>query len=125
MSIKNKEYACGIDKFKKPKTVEGPDAIGTRLMMIITMEPGDDPLHPEMGLGIKRYRYTIDTLDELEQNLKNQIATYLPIYQNVEISLEVTPDKLCNIVINIGDTRYIYDSNTQSKPISLDDIAAL
>lgn len=122
MSIIDKEYACGINKLKKPITVQGNDAVGTRLMTLFMMEPGDDPLHPDMGLGIKRYRYSIDTMDQLEERIEQQIATYLPFYQNVDISIIRTPDKICNIEISIGDTTYVYDSANSSKPIQLVDL---
>jgi hypothetical protein len=122
MSIKNKEYVFSVDKFNKPTNVTGKNAIGTRLMELIMMEPGDDPLHPDMGVGIKRFRYTINTLDQLQTRLQDQINTYLPFYQSVSITIIPTPDKIVNIEITIGDTRYIYDSSVMSKPIVLDDI---
>jgi hypothetical protein len=122
MSIKNREYVFSVDKFNKPTNVTGKNAIGTRLMELIMMEPGDDPLHPDMGVGIKRFRYTINTLDQLQTRLQDQINTYLPFYQSVSITIIPTPDKIVNIEITIGDIRYIYDSSVMSKPIVLDDI---
>lgn len=124
MSVVNKEYAFGVNKFNKPKTFDQNDAIGARLMELIMMEPGDDPLHPDMGVGIKSFRYTINTIDALRDRIENQIATYLPFYQNVNVVLVLTPDKLYNIEIVIGDTKFIYDSSASSKPISLEDIQA-
>lgn len=122
MSIKNKEYTFSINKFKKPTAVKGDTAIGTRLMELIMMEPGDDPLHPDMGVGLKTYRYGVNTLDKLRDRVESQIATYLPFYQNVNVALISTPDKVCNIEITIGDTKFIYDSNEVTKPIKLEDI---
>ena len=122
MGIKNKEYSFSVNSFKKPATVYGQNAIGVRLMELMTMEPGDDPLHPDMGVGIKSFRYGVDNLDELEQRISDQIDTYLPFYQDVEVGIVVTPDKVCNIEIKIGDTVFVYDSATAVKPIKLDDI---
>ena len=122
MSIKNKEYTFGVDKFNRPNTVEGDVAVGTRLMELIMMEPGDDPLHPDMGVGLNTFRYSINSLDKLKERVESQIATYLPFYQNVTVAIISTPDKVCNIEITIGDSMYIYDSNEVTKPIKLEDI---
>lgn len=121
MSIQNKEYTFGVNNFNKPNVVEGKNAIASRLMTLIMMEPGDDPLHPDMGVGIKTYRYSI-TLDQLAERIENQIATYLPFYQTVDVNIVRTQDKLCNIEITLGDTKYVYESGTSSKPIYLEDI---
>ena len=122
MGIVNKEYTFGVNKFKKPNSVKDNNAIGTRLMELMMMEPGDDPLHPDMGVGLKTFRYGVNNLDKLKTRVENQIATYLPFYQNVNVAIIRTPDKVCNIEITIGNTLYVYDSNEVTKPIKLEDI---
>lgn len=123
MSIKDKEYSCSINEFNLPKSVNGNDAIGARLMELIMMEPGDDPLHPDMGVGLKTYRYGINNLSDLKNRVQSQIETYLPFYQNVDIAIIQTPDKVCNIEISIGNTVFVYDSKDSTKPITLSDIS--
>ena len=91
-------------------------------MELIMMEPGDDPLHPDMGVGLKTFRFGINNLDKLKERVESQIATYLPFYQNVNVTLIQTPDKICNIEIILGDTTYIYDSSSSTKPIKLNDL---
>ena len=122
MGIVNKEYTFGVNKFKKPNSVKDNNAIGTRLMELMMMEPGDDPLHPDMGVGLKTFRYGVNNLDKLKTRVENQIATYLPFYQNVNVAIIRTPDKVCNIEITMGDTIFVYDSNEVTKPIKLEDI---
>lgn len=122
MSIKNREYSFSVNRFNKPVVVKDHDAIGTRLMELIMMEPGDDPLHPDMGVGLKTYRYSLNSLNDLKKRVEDQIATYLPFYQDVNVAIINTPDKICNIEINIGGMIYVYDSENTSKPITLDDI---
>ena len=122
MSIKDKEYSCSINEFNIPRTINGNDAIGARLMELIMMEPGEDPLHPDMGVGLNTYRYGVNNLSDLQNRVQSQIETYLPFYQNVNVSIIQTPDKVCNIEILIGNTVYIYDSSNTSKPITLSDI---
>ena len=123
MGIVDREYSFGIDRFNNPNVINGKDAIGTRLMELMMMEPGDDPLHPDMGVGIQSYRYSINNTEPLRKRIEEQIATYLPFYQGVTVTLIITPDKICNVEIVIEDTTYVYDSGTSSKPIKLSDIS--
>lgn len=119
MAIKNREYTFGVTNFKHPKVLIDSDAIGVRLMELIMMEPGDDPLHPDMGVGLNTYRYGLDTLSKLQSRVAKQIDTYLPMYAGVSVSIIRTPDRCCNIEILINDTTYVYDSAKVSKPIHL------
>ena len=122
MSIKNREYSFGVDKFNKPIVLKDKEAIGTRLMELIMMEPGDDPLHPDMGVGLVTYRYGVHNLEDLRTRVQKQIETYLPFYQNADIAIIRTPDKVINIEISLGGMKYIYNSKNTSKPITLEDL---
>lgn len=122
MSIKNREYSFDVDKFNKPVVLTDKVAIGARLTELIMMEPGDDPLHPDMGVGLKTFRYGINNLEDLRSRVQSQIETYLPFYQNADIALIRTPDKVINIEISLGNMKFIYDSNKTSKPITLEDL---
>ena len=122
MSIKNREYSFGVDKFNKPTVLKDKEAVGTRLMELIMMEPGDDPLHPDMGVGLRTFRYGVKNLEELRARVEKQIETYLPFYQNADVAIIRTPDKVVNIEISLGGMKYIYDSNNTSKPITLEDL---
>lgn len=125
MSIKNREYTFGTNNFNKPNVLTGQNAVAARLMTLIMMEPGDDPLHPDMGVGLRtKFRYKVgeNSLSELSDRIQKQILTYLPFYQNVNVSIVRTPEKVCNIEIVLGDTTYIYDSSTTENPILLEDI---
>ena len=125
MSIKNREYTFGTNSFNKPNVLNGQQAVAARLMTLMMMEPGDDPLHPDMGVGLRtkfRYRVGENSLSELSERVEQQNLTYLPFYQNVNVSIIRTPDKICNIEISLGDTTYIYDSSATDNPILLKDI---
>lgn len=122
MSIKNREYSFGVDKFNKPIVLKDTKAIGTRLMELIMMEPGDDPLHPDMGVGLRTFRYGVNNLEDLRTRVEKQIETYLPFYQNADVAIIRTPDKICNIEISLGNMKFVYDSKNTSKPITLDDL---
>jgi hypothetical protein len=117
-----KEYLLSVNNFNEPAALEGKQAIGLLLVRLILMEPGTDPLHPDMGVGIRQYRYAIGKLEQLRKSVENQINTYLPEFSNAAVSIITCPDKTCNIEIAIDDTVYIYESATAPVPISLEDI---
>lgn len=124
MPIMHREYLESVNKFREPAKVDGKNAVGLRIMELLLMEPGSDPLHPDMGVGIRNYRYGINVLDDMENRIHNQINTYLPMYAVSNIAIIRTPDKMCRIEIEInGDFMVVYDSATAPVPISLDDIA--
>lgn len=123
MAVLQKEYLFATDQYKEPAKVEGKQAIGILLVRLMIMDPGNDPLHPTMGVGIAKYRYaTQEKLEALKNRITNQIETFLPEFQNSEVRFEVTPDKLLNIEIEINDVIYVYESATAPMPITIADI---
>lgn len=122
MAIRQREYLLTTNKFKEPSQLNGADAVGLLLMRLIMMEPGTDPLHPDMGVGIARYRYTMDTAEELRKRIENQINTYLTYFSDSNVTLIYCPDHTVNVEITANGITYVYDSATSPKPIVLDDI---
>lgn len=122
MAVKQREYLFSVNEFNEPSKVENKSAVALLLVRLIMMDPGSDPLHPDMGVGIRKYRYGLDNLDELQKRVEDQIQTYLPNFQNADVTLIRTPDKVCNIEITIDDTTYVYDSSTAPIPISLEQL---
>lgn len=122
MAINNREYLFSINERNEPTVLSGNRAIGMYLIELITMNPGSDPLHPNMGVGIEKYRYGVDNLEELRTVVEKQINTYLPIYAGADVTLVETPDHLINIEISIDNTTYIYDSESAPIPITLQNI---
>lgn len=122
MAVKQRVYLLSINEFKEPVKIEGKAAIGLLLVQLIVLEPGSDPLHPDMGVGIKRYRYGINNIDSLRKEVEYQIETYLPNFQNATVNIVVTKEKICNIEITIDDIVYVYESDKSDAPITLLDI---
>ena len=118
--LKEKEYLLSIDEFKTPRSMSHQQAIASLLLRLILLNPGADPLHPEMGVGITRYRYAMGKLEELKRRVADQIQTYLPDYPAGKVDIEITEDRLCNIMIYIDDNVYVYDSTQAPVPISID-----
>lgn len=120
--VREHEYTFSVNSFKEPIVKKEQRAIALLLVRLILLNPGSDPLHPDMGVGIQRYRYTMNTLPELKKRVEEQINTYLPMFSSAKVELVLTPDKMCNIEISFNDTIYIYDSHDCPVPIKIEDL---
>lgn len=121
MAVKAKEYFLSIDNLSKPKVVTGQEAIAYLLIRLLLLNPGSDPLHPDMGVGLEDFRFCVGREQELQERIKEQIRTYLTEFAFSEVKIvEITAEKICNIEITVGNTVYIYDSSTMPIQLSLD-----
>lgn len=113
--VKQREYLLTVDEFSNPQVVEGKSAVALLLSRLILLEPGSDPLHPDMGVGIRRYRFNSnkDNLQTLQTAIEKQVDTYLPSFQGSEVQLIMNDDKTMNINITVGDTTYVYSSEVE------------
>jgi hypothetical protein len=118
--ILEREYTLSITPLNRPEVLKNQEAIAMLLLRLILLNPGSDPLHPEMGVGIINYRYAMGKLEELKKRVEDQVATYLPCFPAGNVEITITPNKLCNILITIDDTVYTYDSNEAPIPITLE-----
>lgn len=123
MALQQREYLLTTNKYKEPSVVEGKQAIGMLLLRLIIMNPGTDPLHPDMGVGIINYRYTMDIMSELKKKITKQIQTYLPQFSDSIVSLVWAPDHTLNVEITTNDVTYVYESGNSPNPITLSDIS--
>jgi hypothetical protein len=119
MALKNREYLLSVDSYNNPFVIKDNEAIALNLVRLLLLEPGSDPFRPDMGVGLKSYRYAL-TLDELNDRITEQIQTYLPQYQSAEVNIVRTPERVANIEITLGDVVFIYDSSSMPIPIDLD-----
>lgn len=124
--VKQREYLLSVDEFSNPQIVESKSAIALLLSRLILLEPGSDPLHPDMGVGIKKYRFDSnkDVLTEIKDDITKQLETYLPTYQGTEVQIGLTEDKKLNINITVGDTTYVYSSEVDESIDSIADLKA-
>ena len=122
--VKQREYTLEVDEFNNPGVLEGDDAIRVLITRLLVLEPGSDPLHPDMGVGIKNYRFNSgsNSLNELEKVISNQLSKYLPNFSNSQISLSLSPEHILNINITIGDTTYSWNSSVNDTDSSLSDL---
>lgn len=122
MAIKEREYMVSINAFKRPEVKKEQQAICMLLLRLLLLEPGSDPLHPEMGVGITKFRFGMNTLEDLRKRISEQLNTYLPCFPSSRVRLEITDDHLLNVYITIEDVIYVYDSKETGIPITLEDV---
>ena len=105
-----KEYAMSVNDFKQPAEAKGKKAIGVLIVRLLLMEKGTDPMRPDMGVGIdSRYRYMFeDNCSELEQDIRNQLQTYLVPYSNISTLKAKVVDKELHLTIVIDNNTYSY-----------------
>lgn len=105
-----KEYAMSVNDFKQPAEALGKKAIGVLLVRLLLLEKGTDPARPDMGVGIvSRYRYMFaEECPNLENDIKQQIQTYLLPYSNIQYIKAEVVDKELHLTIKIDDATYSY-----------------
>ena len=116
-----REYLLTTDSFEKPTILTGKRAIANLITKLLLLEPGKNPLHPGMGVGIgTKYRFiTENDIPSLESLIARQMSTYLPNFQTNKVKLEIQSGKYLNINIQISDTIYVYESEKSSSPLQL------
>jgi len=122
-----KEYLLTTNEYLEPKVVEGSDAYGINLTRLLLLEPGTNPLHPGMGVGIgPRYRFMSEgDIPALQSRIQDQVNTYLPsdFLTTTKVYLQLKEDsKYLLIVVEADDTKYVYDTENSGTPMELSDL---
>ena len=102
------EYFLGTNEFNRPSVWTDVDATYVLLIRLILLEPGTYPNHPRMGVGlVSRYRYAkAEELNNLKDDIRDQITTYLPQFSSIEVELTLTNTKDLYIQIIINGIAY-------------------
>lgn len=121
------EYLLTTNEYLNPSIAKGADAYGILLVRLLLLEPGTNPLHPGMGVGIgPKYRFiSEDDVLKLESRIQDQINTYLPSeFQNVTtVKLQLNEGtKYLSIIIIADNRKYIYNTEESDTPIELSDL---
>lgn len=117
-----KEPCLSVDDFNRPKILEGREAISTLLVHLILLEPGTYASRPTMGVGlVSRYRYNDeDSLEQLQNDIREQITTFLPEFEAVDVNVYMdrhSPNKNTNneIIIEIEVDGVVYKYETEKQ----------
>lgn len=124
-----KEYLLTTNEYKEPRVAEGSEAYAILLTRLFLMEPGTNPLHPGMGVGLgPKYRFiSEDDMPILQSLIQDQVNTYLPsdFATTTKAYLESkTNSKYLLITIIADDTKYIFDTENSNVPIELSDLVS-
>jgi hypothetical protein len=121
-----KEYLLTTNEFLVPDHVEGSNALGLLMLRLLLLQPGQNPLHPDMGVGLgPKYRFiTEDDMNMLQDRVQDQINTYLPneFITKTNVYMQIKPTHYLKIVITAEDTNYVYDTEESDTPIELSDL---
>ena len=121
-----KEYLLTTNEFLVPDYVEGSDAFALSMLRLLLLQPGQNPLHPAMGVGLgPKYRFiTEDDMNMLQDRVQDQINTYLPneFINKTNVYMEIKPSHYLKIIITADDTNYVYDTEESDTPIELSDL---
>lgn len=100
-------YTISTSEFNRPEVIRGPKGQAFYVMQLLLMEKGTNPLKPEMGVGlISNYRFTNINKNALENDLKDQVNTYLPEVNFSGLDLIIDADNTAHIRIRIDNTVY-------------------
>ena len=116
MAQLEQEMLLSVDNFKKPTVLQGKEAIGILLVRLIQLEPGTYASRPKMGVGLlSNYRYCDENKAlQLKDHIRDQIKTYFPEYQGVQVATKLNPSGKLLIDITIDQTLYRYETEQQS-----------
>lgn len=111
---KTQEVCLTTNEFNRPSVLEGREAISTLLVHLILLEPGTYSNRPSMGVGlVSRYRYNDEeSLTQLQEDIKNQVETYLPEFEAVDVTVSMDKDNNNEIVLGISVDGVLYQYET-------------
>ena len=121
------EFLLTTNDYNEPKVLEGKDAIAAKLLLLLNMVPGTNPLHLEMGVDLSgRYRFcSEDDVDDLEEEIKKQIEIYLPDYSTIiNVKCQFNQEGLIETYIQIDDTVYGFNTDENETSLKLDDLTS-
>lgn len=111
------EGIFSTNKYNTPTVLEGKEELTILIIRLLLLEPGSNPLHPEMGVGvIQRYsKCEHEDLPDLELEIRKQILVYLPMYQHAEVKV-LLEDTILKLSVIIDDT--LFNFTTSDDPAS-------
>lgn len=119
-----REYNLDVDEYHRPKMVIDNEAIAQRIVRLILLEPGTNPLHPEMGVGlVSHFRYILTSqLPELKRRIMSQISQWYPEGSGADIDFAIGNDHILRIKISLEDSVFTYDTS-DGTAITVSDLA--
>ena len=108
-------HYLSLNSFGMHKVGYGVEAMYTKIVYLLLLDPGKFQSHPEMGVGLRRrFRDNNDEnlLRDLQSRITNQIKDYLPELSFIEITVSIK-DTILVIVINTEGGAYYLTYDTE------------
>lgn len=88
-----KEPLLSINQFNMPDHVNGVDADGYNLAVLLVMRTGSNPMFPNMGFNLTKYAFNEleDDLSKIGSDFKQHASIYLPEVTVIDI-VATTPN---------------------------------
>lgn len=115
----NDDYSLSINKIQQPKVYENLEALQLQIKKLLLMEKGTYESVPNMGVGIRNYRYKYNEESEaLKEEIQQQISTYLPYFTLVEVDIVKIENKIITFNVILDKNILQFKSNTEEKTLS-------
>lgn len=108
-----------LNDFNMPKVFNDKYADAIHVVYLILLDKGKFQSHPNMGVGLRtewRFRSEADILHSLQNEIYDQINTYLPDADVSNIKITINEEHKVGIIITCGDSSYpiAYDTNSDT-----------
>lgn len=114
------DYPLSINKINLPKELENIDALTLYLKKLIIMDKGTYESNPNMGVGIRNYRYDDPSnLLLLKNEIEDQIMKFLPYFSTIDVNVEYN-NKTAYFKIILD--KNIFSFKTSTSTYTLEDI---
>jgi len=105
-----------LNNFNMPKVYSSELADAIHIVYLLLLDKGKFQSHPNMGVGLRtqwRWNNQENLLDALQNEIEDQITTYLPNIHVDNIELTLNEDHILGILITCNGITYplAYDIN--------------
>lgn len=98
-----------LNDFNMPKVFNNKHADAIHVVYLILLDKGKFQSHPNMGVGLRtewRFRSESDILHLLQDEIYDQINTYLPDADVTDIQITLNDEHKLGIIITCGDSSF-------------------
>jgi hypothetical protein len=113
--IKNMDaHLLAKNNFGMPKVLTDGDANYMHIVYLLLLDPGTFQTHPEMGVGIRQYRFVSDDdiIDTIKSSILNQMNRFLPDIDVNTVSLSIIDGATLGIAIDTSNGVYAIGFNS-------------
>lgn len=111
-----KDYGFSVNAYGKCQEYTDKDAIILAIRNILLSKPGNYPMHPSIGMNIKKYKFEFlddDTVKSIQSELNRAIADNIPDLKGISAVVKKveSEDGLPYLCIALYDSETALDSS--------------